>query len=251
MSTGDSEDSPEERPRPLFVTTHWSVVLAAKDKASPDCARALETLCQTYWYPLYAFVRGTGQSPHDAQDLTQSFLARLLEKDYLQVVTPEKGRFRTFLCMAFKRFLANERERLRSQKRGGSHPHVAFDTTMAEQRFSEERIDTHAPDLLYDRRWAFTLLSGAIERLEKEYTATGKAAEFHHLKPHLTAERGQIPYVEIASQMQTSEGAVRVALHRLRKRFREVFRDGVADTVAAPEELEAEIRHVLEVLSRG
>ena len=158
METGEFEDLAEARPRPLFVTTHWSVVLAAKDKASPGCAQALETLCQTYWFPLYAFVRGSGQSPHDAQDLTQAFFARLLAKDYLQVVMPEKGRFRTFLRMALKRFLANEWERLRAQKRGGDQTHVAFDTTMAEQRFLEERADARAPDLIYDRRWALTLL---------------------------------------------------------------------------------------------
>ncbi len=251
MSTSESEDLADERPRPLFVTTHWSVVLAAKDKASPDCAQALETLCRTYWFPLYAFVRGSGQSPHDAQDLTQTFFARLLAKNYLRVVAPEKGRFRTFLRMALKRFLANEWERLRAQKRGGDQTHVAFDTAIAEQRFLGESSDACAPDLIYDRRWALTLLGGAGNRLEQEYAAAGKAVEFRQLKPQLTVERGQIPYAEIAAGMQTTEGAARVALHRLRKRFREVFREVVADTVAAPEDVESEMRYVLEVLSQG
>lgn len=235
----------------LFVTTHWSVVLAAKDKNSPNSAQALETLCRTYWFPLYAFVRGLGRSQHDAQDLTQAFFARLLEKDYLKVVTPERGRFRTFLRMALKRFLANEWEKLRAQKRGGAQPHLSFDTDIAEQRFLEERATALAPDVVYDRRWALTLLDTASQRLEQEYAAAGKTSELRHLKPYLTAERGRIPYAEIATGLQGTEAAARVALHRVRKRFREVFREVVADTVATPAEVDPEMRHILEVLSQG
>jgi RNA polymerase sigma-70 factor (ECF subfamily) len=238
-----------ERP-PLFATTHWSVVLAAKDKASPEFAQALETLCRAYWYPLYAFVRGSGHSFHDAQDLTQEFFARLLAKDYLRVVEPEKGRFRTFLRMAMKRFLANEWERVRAQKRGEGRAAVRFDTTMAETRFQEEHAERLAPDCLYDRRWATTLLDEAMARLEREYTTAGKKKELRQLKPHLTAERGSIPYPEIAAALQTSESAARVAVHRLRRRFREAFRGVIAETVSTPEEIEPEARYVLEVLSR-
>ena len=237
--------------QPLFVTTRWSVVLTARDPASPDSARALETLCRTYWYPLYAFVRGSGHSPHDAQDLTQSFFAVLLAKDYLQVVEPEKGRFRTFLRMALKRYLLNEWDKQRSQKRGGGQTVLAFDTTLAEQRFQEERPGALGPDSIYDRQWALTLLDEAMSRLEQEYTAAGKAMEFQQLKPHLTAVRGEIPYAEIASQCQSTEGAARVAIHRLRKRFREMFRVVIADTVATPGEVEEEMHHVLQILSRG
>ena len=248
MGIQESSTPPGTGGAPLFLTTRWSVVLAARDPAGPDAAWALETLCRTYWYPLYAFVRGSGYAAHDAQDLTQSFFAVLLAKDYLRVVTPEKGRFRTFLRMAMKRFLVNEWERQRSQKRGGGQVLVPLDTELAEQRFQAERPGPLGPDAIYDRRWALTLLDESLTRLAQEYASAGRAGEFALLKPHLTADRGQIPYAAIAAEGQTTEGAARVAIHRLRKRFREVFHAVIADTVAAPEEVDAEVRHVLEVL---
>ena len=248
MPIHESETPAAGHGPPVFVTTRWSVVLAAQNQASPDSARALETLCRTYWYPLYAFVRGSGHSPPDAQDLTQGFFAVLLAKDYLRVVTPQKGRFRTFLRMAMKRFLANEWDKQRSQKRGGGQSPLPLDTALAEQRFREERPGTLGPDSLYDRRWALTLLDESMTRLEQEYAGAGKTGEFEQLKPHLTAGRGEIPYGAIAADCQTTEGAARVAIHRLRKRFREVFRAVIADTVSTPEELEEELRQVLQVL---
>ena len=252
LMTSHATEAPTGRHGPpVFVTTRWSVVLAARNQASPDSARALETLCRTYWYPLYAFVRGSGHSPHDAQDLTQSFFAVLLAKDYLRVVGPEKGRFRTFLRMALKRFLANEWDKQRSLKRGGGQMLVPLDTTLAEQRFLEERPGTLGPDSIYDRRWALTLLDEAMARLAREYADAGKAGEFERLKPHLTAGRGEIPYAAIAAACRTTEGAARVAIHRLRKRFREVFRAVIADTVSTPEELEEELRHVLGILGNA
>lgn len=249
MATTESEEVAGTPARTLFVTTRWSVVLSARDKASAGSEEALETLCRTYWYPIYAFVRGSGYSPADAQDLTQEFFARLLAKDYLKAVTPGKGRFRTFLRMVLKRFLIHEWERVRAQKRGGAQPHLAFDTSLAEERFQVDRQGALAPDRLYDRRWALALLDEAMTRLEHEYHALEKASELSHLKPHLTSGRGEIPYLELASALGTTEGAARVAVHRLRKRFREVFRELVADTVATPEEVEAELRDVLEALS--
>ncbi|HWI57605.1 MAG TPA: sigma-70 family RNA polymerase sigma factor [Bacillota bacterium] len=251
MHGKEQTESPGAQPHTLFVTTRWSVVLAAKDKASPDSAAALEILCRTYWYPLYAFVRGSGFSPEDAQDLTQEFFVRLLAKDYLRVVEPEKGRFRTFLRMALKRFLANEWERLRAQKRGSGQAPLAFDTTLAEQRFYLEPANSLSPDRIYDRRWALTLLEQAVLRLESEYIAADKPTEWQHLKAHLTAERGAIPYTALAADLQTTEGAARVAVHRLRKRFREIFRTTLADTVSAPEEIEGELAYVLEVLAHA
>jgi RNA polymerase sigma-70 factor (ECF subfamily) len=248
MPANESENPTGGQAQRLFVTTRWSVVLSARDKTSPDSAAALETLCRSYWYPLYAFVRGSGYSPADAQDLTQEFFARLLAKDFLKAATPEKGRFRTFLRMVLKRFLIHEWERARAQKRGGGQPHLAFDTTLAEQRFQGERAEAMAPDRLYDRHWALALLEEAMARLDHEYAAMGKATELAHLKPHLTAARGEIPYREIAAALGTSEGAARVAAHRLRRRFREVFRAMVADTVSTPEEVEGELRCVLEAL---
>ncbi len=248
-------DRPENQTRttfqPRFVTTHWSVVLMAQDKTSPDCQQALETLCRTYWYPLYAFVRGSGYSPQDAQDLTQGFFMQLLEKDYLRVVDPQKGRFRTFLKMALKRFLGHEWDKVRAVKRGGGQNRLSFDTALGEEFFQREGAGSEEPDQIYDRRWALTLLGEATARLEREYACSGKGSELQQLQPFLTAERGSIPYAKLASALQTTEGAARVALHRLRKRFREIFREAVAETVAAPEDLDQEVCYVLEVLSRA
>jgi RNA polymerase sigma factor (sigma-70 family) len=244
-SGGGSSHEPEA----LFLTTRWSVVLAARDKASPGSTEALDTLCRTYWHPLYAFIRGSGQTPEDAQDLTQEFFARLLAKDYLQAVVPEKGRFRTFLRMALKRFLANEWDRVRAQKRGGGQTLLPFDTALAEDWFEPERADALAPDRLYERRWALTLLDEALARLERAYIEGGKGSEFQCLKPHLTADRGSIPYADVAAALETTEGAARVAVHRLRRRFREVFRETIADTVAVSGEVEDEVRHIVAVLS--
>jgi DNA-directed RNA polymerase specialized sigma24 family protein len=235
--------------QPLFLTTHWSVVLAAKDTTSPGCSQALETLCRSYWYPLYAFVRSSGYSPHDAQDLTQGFFERLLAKEYLRVVDPEKGRFRTFLKMALKRFLVQKWERGKAAKRGGGEAALSFDTELAEQRFQSNPLHTLAPDVIYDRQWAFTLLGEATSRLEDEYAAAGKANDLKQLKPYLTEERGRIPYPHIAGALNTTEGAARVAVHRFRKRFRELFREVVAETVSEPGEVEQELRHVIEALS--
>ena len=251
MADERSEGLTQGRPQALFVTTRWSVVLAARDNSCPDAAKALETLCRTYWYPAYAFIRSQGRRPEDAQDLTQEFFARLLAKDFLRVVQPEKGRFRTFLRMALKRFLSNERERLHAQKRGGGSVHVSFDTALAEQRFLSEPAGAQAPDRGYDRRWALALLDEAMARLTRECATAGKSAELEQLKPHLTAEHGALPYADLAAVLHTSEGAARVAVHRLRKRFREHFRAAIADTVSGPEEAESEFQEVIEILREG
>jgi RNA polymerase sigma factor (sigma-70 family) len=227
------------------------MVLDAKNPAAPGSGEALETLCQTYWYPIYAFVRGAGRSPPDAQDLTQEFFVRLLTKDFLRLVTPEKGRFRTFLRMALTRFMANEWERAHAQKRGGGTTHFSLDTALAEERLDQEQAVTLPPDRAYDRCWALTLLDQAMSRLENEYIDAGKPGLWHQLKPHLTAERGSIAYPEIAAALGLNEGAARVTVHRFRRRFREVFRQTVADTVSTPEEIESELRLVLEILSDG
>ena len=243
-------DSPQMGGAPsLFLTTHWSVVLAAKDKSSPESAAALEVLCRGYWYPLYAFVRRQGHSPSDAQDLTQEFFARLLAKEYLQAADREKGRFRTFLWVALRRFLANEWDRARRLKRGGGHTPLSLDTTAAEERYAAEGSDGVPPDRLYERRWARTLLEQALARLRAEYAAAGKTTEFERFKGVLTAERGGIPYTELATALNLGEGATRVAVHRLRKRFRELFRATVAETVGAPDEVDDELRHVVGLLS--
>jgi RNA polymerase sigma-70 factor (ECF subfamily) len=223
------------------------VVLAAQDKSSPDSAAALETLCHAYWYPLYAYVRGSGHSPPDAQDLTQEFFARLLARDWLRVVLPEKGRFRTFLLVTMKRFLTNEWHRHMAQKRGGGKQPLALDTAEAEHRFATEPL--LAPDKLYERRWAMTLLDESLERLQREFARTGRAQEFDSLKEWLTAKRDGIPYRQIAAALGTTEGAARVAVHRMRKRFRALFRQTIAETVDANDDIDAEMRYLVAVLS--
>jgi len=235
--------------RPVFVTTHWSVVLSARQKGSPQSAAALETLCRTYWYPLYAFVRRQGHSPPDAQDLTQGFFARLLQKDYLQAAAREKGRFRTFLIVALKRFLANEWDRDRAQKRGGGLALLSLDTELAEERYRIEPAENVTADRIYERRWALTLLDRTMTRLRDEFTAGGKTEEFKRLKTCLTAERGDISYAEIAAALGQNEGTVRVAVHRLRKRFREIFREEIAHTVSCADEIEEEVRYLMGVLA--
>ena len=233
-----------------FVTTRWTVVMAARDKASPESASALQALCVGYWPPLYAFVRRLGNSPQDAEDLTQEFFARLLQKDWLDAVDRDRGRFRTFLIMAVKRFLANEWDKSRAARRGGGRAVVSLDTQLAEECYLADSGPTLSADHLYERRWALTLLEQAMARLRAEYESDGRSEDFARLKVYLTAGRGEVPYEKIAQELGASEGAARVAVHRLRKRFREVFRTAVADTVSSAEDVDAEMRYVVEVLGR-
>jgi RNA polymerase sigma factor (sigma-70 family) len=227
-----------------FVTTHWSVVRSARAPESPQSTAALETLCRTYWVPLYAYARRSGRPPHDAQDLAQGFFVRLLQKDYLQAAAQEKGRFRTFLLVAFKRFLANEWDREHAQKRGGFAPVVSIDEEMAESRFAAEPSHNVPPDVLYDRHWAMTLLERAMTHLQEEYVASGRAKLFEYLQSCLGREESALPYAEIGARLNLTEAAVKMAVHRLRARYREILRAEIAHTVSSPEEVEEEIRHL-------
>lgn len=231
---------------PRFATTRWSIVLAARHENAVESKQALETLCRAYWYPLYAYARRDGRAAHDAQDLTQEFFARLLEKDWLRAAGPENGRFRTFLLVAMKRFLVNEWHKNASQKRGGHITHVPLDADEAERRFAAE--PELAADAIFERRWAMTLLEQTLTALEAEFTATGKSADFQALKHCLTTERGSISYAELAAKTGSNEGAARVAVHRLRKRFRELFRENIIATLADGEDVETELRHVVAAL---
>ena len=234
-------------PRPSdawFVTTHWSVVRAAREKDSAQSAAALETLCRTYWYPLYAFVRRQHRTPEDAQDLTQQFFARLLEKDYLKSIAQEKGKFRTFLLIALKRFLANEWDREHAQKRGGFTPILSIDQELAESRFRVEPVAHDQPDLLFDRQWAITLLEQTMKGLEEEYVSTGRAKLFEGLRGLLAKEDSALPYAQVADRLNLSEAAVKMAVHRLRVRYREILKAQIAETVSSEEEIEEEIRHL-------
>lgn len=245
MSSASSSGS---APR-TFPHTRWSVVLAASQTPSPESAAALETLCQSYWYPLYAYVRRCGQEPHDAQDLTQEFFSRLLEKRWLEAADREKGRLRSFLIVALKRFMINEWNRASAQRRGGGLRHAQIDTAFAENRFAADR-QALAPEETFDRQWALTLIGLTTRRLQAEFTAAGKPDDYAALKNCLLAERGALDYAAVARHLGVNEGAARVAVHRLRKRFREIYREELAQTLAEGEDLEAELRHLAAALAR-
>lgn len=232
-----------------FATTHWSVVLAAQDPQSPRCAEALERLCRQYWPPIYAFIRRRGHEPTDAQDLTQGFFARLLEKNYLQAADAAKGKFRTLLLTAVTRFLINERERALAQKRGGGAVHLPLEADHAEQSYRVELADPATPETIYERRYAETLLEAVLGRLRREFEAAGESERFEVLKPFLAAERQAPSGAEVAARLGLSETAVYSAVHRLRRRYGELLREEVANTVARPEEIEDELRHLARVLS--
>jgi RNA polymerase sigma-70 factor (ECF subfamily) len=234
-------------PRNYFATTHWSVVLSAGHSETTRGRDALAALCKTYWYPLYAYVRRRGHSPHDAEDLTQGFFARLLATQSLAGVSPNKGKFRTFLLVALNRFLANEWHRASSQKRGGGAYMVPLHGHTAETRYIAEPVEQLTAEKLFERRWALTLLDRVLTRLGQDFNTPEKKEQFEKLKPYLTAERGTIPYAEAALALGMNEGTVKVAVHRLRRRFRELFREEVAHTVARPEEVDEEIQHLLAV----
>lgn len=250
QATGAGTTGNETVHQPVFATTHWSLVLSAGDQPSPQAADALEKLCRAYWYPLYAYVRRTGQSKENAEDLTQAFFALLLEKNFLEAAERERGRFRSFLLVALKRFLANEWDRVRAQKRGGGRTQISLDTELAEQKL---KIETSAgeisPDRLYERRWALTLLEQTMARLRAEFERAGKAAEFERLKSFLTADKREMPYATAAAELGMNESALRVAAHRLRKRYRELFREEIAHTLAEGEDVDTELRYLLAVLS--
>ena len=231
-----------------FATTHWSLVLAAGKGAPADAQEALAALCETYWYPLYAYVRRQGHQPDDAQDLTQAFFARLLEKHYLQSADPERGRFRSFLLTAFKRFLSKERDRERAKRRGGGRKLLPLDFEAGERRYSLEPAHEATAEKIYEQRWALTLLDRVFVRLRDESDRAGKREGFNRLKVYLTGEAGTPSHQEAAARLAMTEGAVKVAVHRLRRRYRELLRDEIAQTLADPREVEDEIRALFAAL---
>lgn len=235
---------------PVFAATHWSLVLSASDPNSPESIAALEKLCRTYWYPLYAYVRRCGQSPEDAKDLTQEFFARLLEHHWVERADRQKGRFRSFLLSAMNHFLANEWNKARAQKRGGGVAPVPLQFETAETRYGHEPIDTATPEHSYERRWALTLLDRVLQRLRAEYNQEGRMDLFTALHPCLMGDRTAQPYGELAVKLGVSENTVKSAVHRLRQRYRELLRDEIAQTVATTGEVEEELRFLITVLSR-
>ncbi len=236
-------------PAGLFATTHWSVVLAAGPRDTPQSAAAREKLCRTYWYPLYAYVRRRGYSPEDAQDLTQEFFARFLSGESISRVDQRRGRFRSYLLGAFNHLLSDEWDRSHRLKRGGQACLIALDAPSGEARYALEPADERSPDRLFERRWALALLEGVWRQLQQEYEAAGKGRLFACISSFLTGGVEEKSYRRAAEALQMTEGATRVAVHRLRQRYAVLFRQAVADTVEHPEEIAEEMRHLVSVLS--
>ncbi len=232
---------------PVFVTTHWSVVLRASED-TPQARSALEQLCRVYWYPLYAHVRRRGHSPEDAQDLTQEFWARLIERNWLARADQNKGRFRTFLLTAMERFLKDERQKARALKRGGGRLPLPLELESGETRYGTEPADARTPEQAFERRWAVALLDETLRQLEAEYRADGKGGWFAALRPCLLGQGELVKFDKLGEQLGLSEGAVKVAVHRLRQRYRERLRAEIAHTVASADDVEAEMRHLFKVL---
>ncbi len=233
----------------IFVTTRWTVVLSAGRKSSPQSDRALGELCQTYWYPLYAYVRRQGRTKEDAEDLVQAFFEKFLEKNYLEGLSAERGKFRAFLLASVKHFLANEWDKSQRQKRGGGVPHFSLDWRQADERFHLDPPDLTSPDKLFDREWALALLERVILRLRDECVADGKGPLFDQVKGVLMLDALAIPYAQAAQTLGLEEGAVRVAVHRLRKRYRALLGDEIAQTLDDPGQVADELRSLQAALS--
>jgi RNA polymerase sigma-70 factor (ECF subfamily) len=231
-----------------FATTHWSLVLAAGDTQSPQAKEALEKLCCTYWYPLYAYVRRKGHQPHDAHDLTQEFFARLLARNYLSVADRNRGRFRSFLLGSLEHFLAREWTKGHAQKRGGGQPVLTLNGTDAENRYLLEPSHELTPEKIFDRRWATTLLDQAMSQLKRECQDSGKGELFAKVESSFFGQKADASYAEIALALNKSEGAIKVAVHRLRQRYGELVRAEIAQTVATPEEADEELKYLFTVL---
>jgi RNA polymerase sigma factor (sigma-70 family) len=231
-----------------FPTTSWSLIVASAGRLEGQSKQALATLCERYWYPLYGFIRRRGYDQDKARDLTQEFFLKLIEKNYVGGADRHRGKFRAFLLTAVKHFLMNEADREGAQKRGGGYTVVSIELVDAERWYQAEPVDRHTPEKAFERSWAVTLLQTATNRLQQESARAGKARQFERMKPLLTGENEGIRYSQIAEELGLSEGAVKVAVHRMRRRYREVLREEIAETVEAPEQIESELRYLAKVL---
>jgi RNA polymerase sigma-70 factor (ECF subfamily) len=234
-----------------FQTTSWSLLQRAAAGSTTDAREALSRLCEAYWPPVYAFIRRRGHSPTDAEDLTQSYFARFLEKGYLLDFRPEVGRFRTFLRASVAHFLANEWDRVKARKRGGGQVVLSLDAATAEERLRLEPVDRLTPETVFERQWAAAVLSRCLERLRREQAAGGGERRFERLKGFLSSDGAEAGYAALAGELGLSEAAVRLAVHRLRKRFAAVLREEILETVSDPGEVDAEIRWLLEAVRGG
>ena len=250
MAISQSAESSTHHAR-WFTTTHWSIVLAARDPDSPQATDALEKLCRTYRSPLYSFIRRQNYGPEDAQDLTQAFLARMLEKNHLALVQRREGKFRNFILTLLKNFLSDERDKARAQKRGGGQIPIFLDALSEEERYLVEPATNASPDFLFDKRWAETVSEQAYRRLHEEYQQAGNGTLFDALKCFLPGAAGPAPsYAETASRLGMTVSAVTTAISRIRRRYFDFIRDEVAQTVKHPEQINGEIRYLIEILSR-
>src|ERR1700729_986371 len=230
-----------------FPTTRWTLVIAAADPQRKEARAALISLCENYWYPLYAYLRRRGYPADQAQDLTQEFFTRVLEGRYLDRADPEKGRFRSFLLTSLKFFVADEEDRQRAHKRGGGAV-MSLEFSSGEGRYQREPAHNETPEWIFERRWALSVLDRVVDKLRDEFVRHGRPEHFERLKVFLLGQ-SDAPYAGLAREMNTSEGALKVAIHRLRKRYRELFRQEIADTVADPAEVESELRHLAAALN--
>jgi RNA polymerase sigma factor (sigma-70 family) len=231
-----------------FPTTRWTLVAAAGNRDRPDSRSALESLCEAYWYPLYVYARRRGDSPEQAQDHTQDFFVRFLERAYFDRADPERGRFRSFLLSSFKFYLCDEVGRSRAQRRGGGVTPLPFELSDGEELYAREPVHDETPERIYERRWARTLLERAISRLREEFVRHGRLEHFNKLKPCLQGE-SDVPYADLAIQLETTEAALKVGIHRLRKRYRNMLRAEIRDIVADPADIDTELRHLIGALS--
>ena len=239
-------DGPEPRAG-AFPTTHWSAVLRAGHGGEPGSAAALETLCRAYWFPLYAFARREGHEPEAAQDLTQEFFSRLLAKNFLETADPNRGRFRSFLLASFKHLMANERRDAAREKRGGDAVSFSLDEMNPEERYRVEPAHEWTPERVFERHWAEAVLARTLDRLEADYAA--HALRFAELKVFLVGPKGAAPFAAVAARLGVSEGALKLVVHRMRRRYAEIFREEITQTVDDPADVAEEIRHVFAVLA--
>jgi DNA-directed RNA polymerase specialized sigma24 family protein len=248
MTTQTSTESGSATQGFWFTPTHWSVILSAQNTSSPNAGAALEKLCRTYWYPIYAYVRRQGEDVETAKDLTQGYFARLLEKRYLGQVHPDKGKFRSFLLASLKHFLADERDRKQAQKRGGDYKFVSLDDDAMEERYCLEAVDGMTAEKLFDRRWALALLEQAQTRLRQEYVRSGRSPLYEALKPFAMGSQEVASYAGVATNLGMTESAIKSAIFRIRQRYRELIRAEVANTVPSGSDVDAEIRHLIAVI---
>jgi RNA polymerase sigma factor (sigma-70 family) len=231
-----------------IATTQWSQVLAARDGSDTEARAALESLCQTYWQPLYAYIRHQGNDPETARDLTQGYFAELLDKDFLADVDPDKGRFRSFLLASLRHYLSHQRDHDRALKRGGGTLTLSLDTSVGERGYAVRAAPEMSPEAVFEYRWAMTVMERAMDKLRRDAEGAGRRDQFERLLPYLTGGRTTVPYREVAAEMQLTESAIKSAVQRLRKKLGQCLRQEIAETVANPEDVDEEVRHLLSIV---